>query len=163
MRIYVPATPGLVRQMVSGGELGPARLVGHAVTPALRAGWPDSSEDELEYAAMLAAAQDSIGLLDAEDPARRVVVAVDADADPGSVTGSGTTGVTVTGPLPMRAVAAVHVDSPDAESAVAAARSAWPAAEQGDPHALLVVEACLDHELGWYATQEVDDLVRSWA
>lgn len=163
MRIYVPATPSLVRDLVSRGELGPAPLVGHAVTPALRAGLPGFSEDELEYAAMLAAAQDSVGLLDAEDPARRVVVAVDADADPEAVPGGGTTVVTVTGALPLRAVAAVHVDSPDAESDVAAARSAWPAAEQGDPHALLVVEACLDHELGWYATQEIDDLVQGWA
>ena len=163
MRIYLPATLGVVRHLVTRGELGPAPLVGHAVTPALRAGLPHSSEDELEYAAMLAAAQDSIGLLDAKDPARRVVVAVDADTDPDAVTSSGTTVVTVTGTLPLRAVAAVHVDSADAEGAVAAARSAWPAAEQGDAHALLVVEACLDHELGWYATQEIDDLVQGWA
>ncbi len=63
--------------------------------------------------------------------------------------------------LPARLVAAVHVDAPDAEEAVAAARAAWAAADAGDADAARVVERCLDHELGWFAAQEVNDLIES--
>jgi hypothetical protein len=62
--------------------------------------------------------------------------------------------------VPWTAVAAVHVDSPDAEPVVAAAARAWDAARSGDEDAAFTVEASEGEELQWYATQEVPDLLK---
>ena len=64
--------------------------------------------------------------------------------------------VRVADEVPLRRLAAVLVDSADAEADVAAARDARLA---GAEDAGRLVEACLDHELGWCAAQEVDDLL----
>jgi hypothetical protein len=60
--------------------------------------------------------------------------------------------------LPARLVAAVRMDTPTPRKAVAT-RAAWAAADAGDADAARVVERCLDHELGWFAAQEVNDLI----
>ncbi|MGC3002338.1 DUF6912 family protein, partial [Streptomyces sp. G35A] len=53
----------------------------------------------------------------------------------------------------------VHVDAPDAQADVAAAADALPAADAGDDDAQFVVDGADDHELLWYATQEIPNLV----
>ncbi len=53
-------------------------------------------------------------------------------------------------------MAAVLVDAADAEPVVAAARDAVSA---GDPEADRLLERCLDHDLGWWATQEIPTLL----
>lgn len=158
VRVYLPSSPALLRDLLVSGGLGPPPLLAHAVTAELRAALPDAGEEEWEYAALTAAAQDSLGLLHEEDLARRVVVVAEAGVVV-PVTGAEPSLVEVEEAIPLRDVAAVHRDSPEAEQAVADARSAWPAAHDGDAAALAAVEACLDHELGWYATQEIGDLV----
>lgn len=158
MRIYVPSSLRHLHEAVVSGGLGPAPMLAHAVTDRLRAAYDDTGDEEWEYAALTAAAQDSLALLDDDVASRRVVVVAEvATAVP--VTGAEETLVEVDEVVPLRQVAAVHVDSEEAVDDVAAAATAWPRAAEGDPAALAIVDRCLDHELGWYATQEIGSLV----
>jgi hypothetical protein len=154
-RVYVPSTLGRLRAIVTADGIGPAPFVGHAVTPVVREELADLGEEEWEYAASTAAAQSSLALLHDDEPARRVVVAVDVP----SVRLAGTedpTVVEVDDVVPFRLVGAVLADAADAEEHVAAARDALAA---GAPDAHRLVERCLDHELGWWAAQEIGDLL----
>lgn len=157
-RVYVPSTLSRLRDVVTAGGIGPSPVLAHAVTETLRAGYPDGTEEDWEYAAMSAAAQDSLGLLADDDPPRRVVIAVDVGSvvpvDPGRPTL-----VELLVVAPARDIASVHVDSADAEDLVAVARAAWLGAENGDEAAVVVVERCLDRELAWFAAQEIGDLL----
>ncbi|SED12691.1 MULTISPECIES: DUF6912 family protein [unclassified Streptomyces] len=168
MRVYVPLTlPGLAEAHRTG-ELGSGPFAAYAVTPALREWYSSEDTEELEYAALGRAALASLRLLAAEPGAvrRRVVVAVDVpdgavtagpdrSADPAAL-GE----VTVTPTVPLAKAAAVHVDADDAETDVAAAAEALEAAEGGDDDAQPAVDGADDHELLWYATQEIPSLVR---
>jgi hypothetical protein len=158
VRVYVPCTITLLRGIVTADGLGPPPFTAHAVTDALRAAYVDGAEEEWEYVVSAAAAQTALELLLESDPPRRVVVAVDVatvrpldDEDP--------TLVQVDEPVPLRRVAAVLVDDEDAAADVRAAVAGLAAAQGGDPQAVAVVERCLDHELGWYATQEIGALL----
>ena len=82
------------------------------------------------------------------------MVAVDVPARlPGTVD---PTVVEVDEVVPFRLIAAVLADSDDAEADVAAARDARLA---GAPDADELAERCLAHELGWWAAQEIGDLL----
>ena len=154
-RVYVPSTLGRLRAIVTADGIGPAPFVGHAVTPVVREELADLGEEEWEYAASTAAAQSSLALLHDDEPARRVVVAVDVP----SVRLAGTedpTVVEVDDVVPFRLVGAVLADAADAEEHVAAARDALAA---GAPDAHRLVERCPEHELGWWAAQEIGDLL----
>jgi len=159
-RVYLPSTLARLRDLLATREVGPSPLQGHAVTDALRTEYSDGGEEEWEYAALTAAAQDSVGLLDAADVPRRVVVVVDTDGV-APVQGAAPTLVELTGTVPLRRVAAVHVDDADAETQVAAAREVWHQAADGDQAAVAALDRCLHHELGWFATQELADLLRA--
>ncbi|WP_432031987.1 DUF6912 family protein [Streptomyces antibioticus] len=175
MRVYVPLTLSGLTEAHKTGELGSGPLVAYAVTPALRE-WYDSEDiEELEYAALGQAALASLRLLgaDRDAPRRRVVVAVDvADriveagpaphpdhdreddaAEPGEVR--------VTGRVALAKAAAVHVDADGAEAAVEAAAEALAAADGGDGGARSVVDGAEDHELLWFAPQEIPSLLGS--
>ncbi|MEW2399515.1 hypothetical protein [Streptomyces sp. NPDC046862] len=167
MRVYVPLTlPGLA-EAYKTGELGEGPFVAYAVTPALREWYLSDDIEELEYAALNRAAVASLRLLAVEPGVvrRRVVVAVDvadgaAAADPDRGLDSAALGeVRVAGPVPLARAAAVHVDSDDAETDVAAAADALGAADQGDDDAQFTVDGAEDHELLWFATQEIPNLV----
>ncbi|MEV6594084.1 DUF6912 family protein [Streptomyces acidicola] len=167
MRVYVPLTlPGLAAAYKTG-ELGEGPFVAYAVTPALREWYLSDDIEELEYAALNRAALASLRLLAVEPGVarRRVVVAVDvadgaAVADPDRGLDPAALGeVRVAGPVPLSKAAAVHVDSDDAEKDVAAAADALGAADQGDDDAQFTVDGAEDHELLWYATQEIPNLV----
>ncbi|GHE86940.1 DUF6912 family protein [Streptomyces fumanus] len=167
MRVYVPLTlPGLA-EAYKTGELGTGPLLAYAVTPALREWYLSDDIEELEYAALSRAALASLRLLaaDAAAPRRRVVVAVDvpdgaASADPDRGLDPAALGeVRVTGAVPLAKAASVHVDSADAEPDVTAAAEALPAADGGDDDAQFTVDGAEDHELLWYATQEIPNLV----
>jgi hypothetical protein len=169
MRVYVPLTlPGLAEAHKTG-ELGSEPLVAYAVTPALREWYLSDDIEELEYAALGRAALASLRLLAADPgaPRRRVVVAVDvsdraAVADPDRGLDPAALGeVRVSGAVPLAKAASVHVDSQDAEPDVAAAVQALAAADGGDDDAQFVVDGAEDHELLWFATQEIANLVGS--
>ncbi|MGP3928102.1 DUF6912 family protein [Streptomyces sp. 8N616] len=173
MRVYLPTTlPGLAAAY-KAGELGPGTgsgsgpLDAFAVTPALREWYVSDDIEELEYAALSRAAQGSLRLLAADPQAarRRVVIAVDvpegaAAADPDRGLDTSSLGaVRIARPVPFAKVAAVHLDADDAEADVAAAAAALGAADLGDDDAQFTVDGAEDHELLWYATQEVPNLV----
>ncbi|MCC3653610.1 hypothetical protein LIX60_19525 [Streptomyces sp. S07_1.15] len=167
MRVYVPTTlPGLAEAR-RAGELGPAPLDAYAVTPALREWYVSEDVEELEYAALSRAAQASLRLLaiDPRAPRRRLVVAVDVPdglvtADPDRALDSAAVGeVRVRAAVPLTKAAAVHIDAEDAEPDVAAAAAALGAADRGDEDARFTVDGAEDHELLWYATQEIEHLL----
>ncbi|MFF0305447.1 DUF6912 family protein [Streptomyces sp. NPDC004562] len=166
MRVYVPLTlPGLA-EAYKTGDLGTG-LVAYAVTPALREWYLSDDIEELEYAALNRAAMASLRLLAADPGARRrrVVVAVDvpdeaAVADPDRGLDPSALGeVRVSGGVRLAKAAAVHVDADDAEADMAAAAAALEAADGGDDDAQFVVDGAEDHELLWFATQEIPNLV----
>ncbi|GAA1433870.1 hypothetical protein GCM10009601_57360 [Streptomyces thermospinosisporus] len=167
MRVYVPLTlPGLA-EAYRTGQLAKGPFPAYAVTPALREWYVSEDLEELEYAALSRAALASLRLLaaDPEAPRRRVVVAVDVpdkavSAEPGL--DPDTLGeVRVDGDVALSKAAAVHVDAEDAEADVSAAAEALPAADAGDDDAQFVVDGAEDHELLWYATQEIPNIVGS--
>ncbi|HEX6754998.1 MAG TPA: hypothetical protein VF109_03535 [Mycobacteriales bacterium] len=162
MRVYVPATTRILRALVDDGELGPAPLTAFAVTPELREWYTDGDIDELEYAALLEAARGSLRLLD-QDPTsvrRRAVVAADVPDDQvESRPDLDRAVVRVTAPIPLRLVAAVHLDGPEAEKAVRAAADAVLEAELGSDDAKFLLDEAEGHEMLWYASQEVGRLL----
>lgn len=167
MRVYVPLTLSGLAEAYKTGELGSGPLLAYAVTPALREWYLSDDIEELEYAALNRAALASLRLLEADPEAvrRRVVVAVDvpdgaAVADPDRGLDPAALGeVRVDRAVPLGKAAAVHVDASDAEPDVTAAAEALAAADGGDDDAEFVVDGAGDHELLWFATQEIPNLV----
>jgi hypothetical protein len=159
VRVYVPATLSMLRRLVDDGELRAVADTAFAVTPALREAYAAGDTEELEYAAMAHAARASLRLLSVEpEPPRRVVVCADMDGvrlrpdlDDGAVT--------LPGAVPASKVAAVYVDLPEATAAVRAAAAVVDAADLGDPDAEFTLGDAEDHELAWYAPQEVPFLL----
>ncbi|NEC50193.1 hypothetical protein G3I18_16660, partial [Actinospica acidiphila] len=83
-----------------------------------------------------------------------------ASAEPGKGPDPDAPGeVRLAGPVRLAKAAAVHVDAEDAEEDVAAAAQALDAADKGDDDARFVVDGAEDHELLWFATQEIPQLV----
>lgn len=166
MRIYVPATLPLLARARESGVVASGPSVVFAVTPALREWYVEGDLEELEYAAMAAAARESLSLLAADPQARRrrVVLAADvpeawvrtsADAlGRGELAKAG-----LTESVPWTSLAAVHVDGYEAEAVVQAAAAAIANAINGDEEAQFVVDSAEDESLLWYAVQEADDLL----
>lgn len=161
VRVYLPATVESVRDLLGEGQLaGP--LDAFTVTPALRESYAEGDIEELEYVALTAAAQASLGLLRdaAGAPPRRMVVAADVPPDavaPRPSAGPGA--VTLAQSVPLGRVAALHADDVEAEADVRAAVAALDLVAAGDEDAAFTVVATEGHELLWYATQEAGDLV----
>ncbi|MBX6357020.1 MAG: hypothetical protein IRZ05_14350 [Micromonosporaceae bacterium] len=162
IRVYVPATLPLLTNLRKQRELSPAPLFAHAVTPALREWYAEGDEEELEYVAFTRAAQAALRLLryDPAAPRRRVVVSADVPA--GEVRQEdaelGSSVVRLVAPVPLAAVAAIHVDAPEAEPDVAAAAEVIEQALVGDPDAQFTVDSAEDHALAWYDVSELDSL-----
>ncbi|MEE4542243.1 hypothetical protein V2S66_09760 [Streptomyces sp. V4-01] len=167
MRVYIPTTLTGLADAHKAGELGPVPPDAFAVTPGLREWYVSDDIEELEYAALTRAAQASLRLLavDPDAPRRRVVVAVEVaetavrfDPDRG-LDPSALGAVRLTRPVPFSEAAAVHVDADDAQADVSAAAAALGAADTGDDDAQFTVDGAEDHELLWYATQEIPNLI----
>jgi hypothetical protein len=179
MRVYIPATLPLLAGMVADGEVGPA-YAAHAVTPAIREWYINGDLEELEYVAMSEAARESLRRLaqDPSSPPRRVVISADvpdAAVQPlsGSAGAAGRGAVRVTEATPVGRFASVHVDADDAGAAVRAAVNALAAIGAGSAAAVgaefaaahdddtqFLLDTVEDHEMLWYATQEIPDLLR---
>jgi hypothetical protein len=164
VRVYLPATIPLVAALREGDEVSPAGPV-HAVTPALREWYAEGDEEELEYVAFSRAAQEALRLLRADPAAPRRRVVISADVPETEVKAAsqdlGTSEVRLGGSVPRRAIASFHIDDREAETDVAAAADAVEQAAAGDPDAQFTVDTAEDHELLWYAPEEIEDLLAS--
>lgn len=163
MRVYIPATLAMLQQLVAEGALWPAGGTAFAVTPALRESYANGDDEELGEVALREAALASLRLLagaDGDDalPPRRAVLVAEAD------------GVTLrpdlddavvrlSEPVVIDRVIAAYVDNAAAEPAVTAAIPLVDAADLGDEDAELTVGDAQDHDLAWYATQELPFLL----
>lgn len=164
MRVYLPGTVPLLRELLDAGELPPP-LTGFAVTPTLREWYATGDTEELEYAALTDAARASLRMLDGDPlaPRRRVVVVADVDDGVTQLlTDLDRSAVRVSAPVTLRGIDAVHVDGVDAEPDVRAAAAAILAAELGSDDAQFVVDGAEGHELAWYAAQEIGPLLELW-
>ncbi len=157
MRVFLPGTGPLLSQWVSSGEVV-VELTAHAVTPALREWYTEGDAEELEYAAMVEAAEASLRLLgdDPAAPRRRVVLAADVDVaitlPPGDA--GPRSQVLLPGPVAWSDVVSIHVDEEDAVPDVAAAVEAVDAADAGDDDAQFVVDGAEGHDLLWFDVTE---------
>jgi hypothetical protein len=162
VRVYLPATLPALAELRAAGSL-PEPGSAHAVTPDLREWYAEGDEEELEYIAFTRAAQDALRLLrrDRQAPCRRVVVSADVPA--ATVRRGdhelGSSLISVAGPVPLAAVAAIHIDGADAETDVAAAAAVVEEAVAGDPDARFTVDGAEDHELEWYDPSELGQLL----
>jgi hypothetical protein len=166
MRIYIPVTLAMLQQLVADGSLRPVSGTAFAVTPKLREAYAEGDDDELGEVALREAALASLRLLagaaegDQEGalPSRRAVLL----ADVGDVTlrpDLDDAVVRIGAPVTTDEVVAAFVDNAAAEAQVKAAIEVIDAADLGDEDAELTVGDAQDHDLAWYATQELPFLL----
>lgn len=162
MRVYIPGTVPLLRRWFGEQKIGAVGRA-HAVTPALRSWFGDADTEELEYAAMVVASEDSLRLLSADpaSPRRRVVLAADVPLamTPSTEEDHALSAVLMPGAVGWAAVISVHVDESTAHGVVESAAAAIGAADADDEHAQLVVDAAEACDLMWYDVREVGTLV----
>ncbi|PTR31653.1 hypothetical protein C8K36_101685 [Rhodococcus sp. OK519] len=168
MRIYVPATIAMLEQLVAERELVPVSRTAFAVTPALREAYHSGDEDELSEVAMAEAARASLRLIAAAVPEpgsdgpapryRRAVIAADVE-DATHRPDLDDAVVRLGQVLTLNQVASVHVDLAEAESDIERAVEVIDDADLGDADAEFVLGDAEDHELAWYATQELPFLL----
>ena len=164
MRVYIPATLPMLAELVADGSMQPRSGTAFAVTPALREAYAEGDDEELAEVALGEAARASLRLLSAgSDDAgklRRAVVVADAPTDAATARPDLDDAVVrVSGRVSMDQVAAVYVDNAAAEPAVRAAIAVIDEADLGDEDAELTVGDAQDHDLAWYATQELPFLL----
>jgi uncharacterized protein DUF6912 len=161
-QVYIPATLAMLQQLVAEGSLWPVNGTAFAVTPTLRESYAEGDDDELAEVALREAALASLRLLaaDATDalPPRRAVLAAEVD-DVKFRPDLDDAVVRLGAPVAIDQVIAAYVDNAAAEPAVTAAIAVIDAADLGDEDADLVVGDALDHDLAWYANQELPFLL----
>ena len=167
MRVYLPATTTTLRTLLDAGELaGPH--TGFAVTEQLRRFYAlsdgEADVEELEYAALLAAARASLRLLDLDPLAARRRVVLAAEVPEGAVRPIDQDeeergAVRVEATVRTGDVASAHVDGAEAEADVSAAVAVVLEADLGSEDAQFRVDQAEGHELAWYATQEIGPLL----
>jgi hypothetical protein len=152
----------MLQQLVADRLLHARNGTAFAVTPTLREAYAEGDDDELAEVALRDAALASLRLLAgegaAELPSRRAVVVaavegVTARPDLDDAV------VRLSGPISYDDVIAAYVDNADAEPAVAQAIEAVDAADLGDEDAEFIVGDAQDHDLAWYASQELPFLL----
>ena len=167
MQIYIPVTLAMLQQLVADGSLLPVNGTAFAVTPRLREAYAEGDDDELGNVALREAALASLRLLagagaseqpDAKLPPRRAVLL----ADVGEVTlrpDLDDAVVRIGAPVATEDVVAAFVDNAAAEADVSAAIAVIDEADLGDEDAELTVGDAQDHDLAWYANQELPFLL----
>ncbi|OBH01095.1 MULTISPECIES: hypothetical protein [unclassified Mycobacterium] len=173
IQVYIPATLEMLQQLITDGSLWPVNGTAFAVTPALREAYAEGDDDELADVALREAALASLRLLAAQEdhhaqegqaglPPRRAVLAAEVDW--------GESGaryrpdlddavVRLAAPVTIEQVVAAYVDNAAAEPDVTRAIEVIDDADLGDEDAELVVGDALDHDLAWYANQELPFLL----
>jgi hypothetical protein len=158
--VYLPATTTVLERLLDQGRLeGP--LTVFTVTPQLRSFYELSdSDEELEYAAFIAAARASLRLIDNDPSAarRRVVLAADVPDDtvaPIEDDAADAGAARTTADVALEDIASAHIDVAAAEEDVRAAVNVVLEADLGSEDAQFRVDQAEGHELAWYATQEI--------
>jgi hypothetical protein len=152
----------MLQQLVADQVLHARSGTAFAVTPTLREAYAEGDDDELADVALRDAALASLRLLAGEGtsdlPPRRAVVVADVeDATPRPDLDDAV--VWLAGPLGYDDVIAAYVDNAEAEPVVVPAIEAIDAADLGDEDAEFVVGDAQDHDLAWYAPQELPFLL----
>ncbi|QUR66642.1 DUF6912 family protein [Mycobacterium spongiae] len=167
IQVYIPATLAMLQRLVASGSLWPVNGTAFAVTPTLRESYAEGDEDELAEVALREAALASLRLLAADDgdtaaaetlPPRRAVLAAEVD-DARFRPDLDDAVVRLGEPVAFDHVVAAYVDTSTAEPDVRAAIAVIDAADLGDEDADLVVGDAQDHDLAWYASQELPFLL----
>ncbi|WP_018180978.1 DUF6912 family protein [Jongsikchunia kroppenstedtii] len=182
-RVYIPSTLRIVTSLVDTDQIPVLGGTAFAVTAALREAYAAGDDEELAEVAQRDAARASLRLLaiegatsadtDAEDPAsepdesaaaaaafarRRVVVVADVDeANPRPDLDAAV--VKIAGAVSREQIVSVLVDGAEAEPVIARAIELIDAADLGDEDAELAIGDADDHDLAWFATQELPFLV----
>ena len=179
IQVYIPATLAMLQQLVADGSVWPVNGTAFALTPTLREAYAEGDDDELAEVALREAALASLRLLaaqkeDAVDDEgatgeggaalkpRRAVLAAEVDLGESGVKyrpDLDDAVVRLGAPVTLDQVVAAYVDNAAAEAAVLKAIEAIDAADLGDEDADLVVGDALDHDLAWYANQELPFLL----
>ena len=147
MYVFLPSTVPALAAALAERRVDGAPLTAFTADPG-----PGSDTEEAEYEAMYAAAEGSLRLLgeDPDAPRRRVVLAAEVPDDlveHEGRAGHGAARVRVTGAVPYKKFRSAHVDDPEAVDDIAAAVA--------DPGS----DAAEEHELMWFAVQELRHLV----
>jgi hypothetical protein len=167
VRVYLAATLPLLAEWLTAGEatlaeIGPGS-VAYAVTPGLREWYREADLDELEHAAQVAASVGALELLAAQPqaPRRRVVVAADVAEGGGTPAAPDLrrAAIRLAGPVPVSGWGSALVDDAAAGPVVEAAVASLAAAAGGDDDAQFALDEAEAYELGWYAVQELRDLL----
>ncbi|MEV6770435.1 hypothetical protein AB0N05_17620 [Nocardia sp. NPDC051030] len=168
----------MLRELVTDREIRALNDTAFAVTPALREAYASGDDEELAEVAMAEAARASLRLLadaqslvdgetDSDDDEtahpsgpvfRRAVIAADVD-DATLRPDLDDAVVRLSAPIPYDRIASVHVDLAEAEAEVSKAVDVIDAADMGDPDAEFVLGDAEDHQLAWYAAQELPFLL----
>ncbi|TQK31084.1 hypothetical protein [Arthrobacter sp. SLBN-53] len=163
MRVYIPATLSMLTQLVADRLIHARSGTAFAVTPTLREAYSEGDDDELAEVALADAALASMRLLAGEQgegagPPRRAVLVADVegatvrpDLDDAVVR--------LAGPVAIEDIVAAYVDNAGAEPAVLKAIEVIDEADLGDEDAELAVGDAQDHDLAWYAPQELPFLL----
>lgn len=162
MRVYVPATLAMLQQLVADRLLHARNGTAFAVTPTLREAYAEGDDEELADVALREAALASLRLMAGEGtsglPPRRAVVVAEVEGVTARPDLDDSV-VRLGGPFSYDEVIAAYVDNADAESAVVPAIEAIDAADLGDEDADFIVGDAQDHDLAWYAPQELPFLI----
>jgi hypothetical protein len=162
VRVYVPATLAMLQQLVADRSLHVRNGTAFAVTPTLREAYAEGDDDELADVALRDAALASLRLLAGEGisslPPRRAVVVAEVEGAAARPDLDDAV-VRLSEPIAYDQVIAAYVDNADAESAVVPAIEAVDTADLGDEDAEFIVGDAQDHDLAWYAPQELPFLL----
>ena len=155
----------MLQQLVADRTMSAVNGTAFAVTPALRESYAEGDDDELADVALREAALASVRLLagTADEPSsglppRRAVLVAEVDGATARPDLDDAV-VRLSGPVAIDDVMAAYIDTATAEPAVLAAMDAVDAADLGDEDAELTVGDAQDHDLAWYATQELPFLL----
>ncbi|HYP93340.1 MAG TPA: hypothetical protein VER34_09350 [Mycobacterium sp.] len=162
MRVYIPATLVMLQRLVADRLMHPRSGTAFAVTPTLREAYAEGDDDELADVALREAALASLRLLAGEGtsdlPPRRAVVVAEVEGATARPDLDDAV-VRLSAPIAFTDVIAAYVDNADAEQAVLPAIEAVDAADLGDEDAEFIVGDAQDHDLAWYAAQELPFLI----
>jgi len=160
IQVYIPATLAMLQQLVTDGSLWPVNGTAFAVTPTLREAYAEGDDDELADVALREAALASLRLLAAHQTVRPRRAVLSAEVDDVKFRPDLDDAIVRLGaPVAIDQVIAAYVDNAGAEQDVTKAIEVIDAADLGDEDADLIVGDAQDHDLAWYANQELPFLL----